>query len=296
MRQAILLAALMLASHLASAQVLNVAYLDGEAQVASGSNWRELSLGDVVSTDASIRLLPGAVLELKSTGSMLTLTRAGTYAIGALLKARRTLGSPGVSNALVSFMRQLASPAAGKQNDVLGLRGPERSKPDEDGWSESSAQVFLDTGKDYIKAGRYDLAIEQLKKALDAATDEEAPEIHYYLADASSLGGDMKGAWKQVASLKPTIAVPYYVDFVLLKAKLLVETSAYADALDLLASEGPALSQDAQRAPLYYFLLGLGYRGKSDSENADRAFAKVVSISAESDLGKTASELLTQLP
>jgi tetratricopeptide (TPR) repeat protein len=296
MRQVIILAALLLASQLATAQGLNVAYLEGEAQVASGASWKALSLGDPVSTDASIRLLPGALIELKGTGADVTLTHPGTYALGTLLKARRTLGSPGVSSAIVSFLRQLAFPPAKNRADVLGLRGPNRSKSPENEWSESSAQVFLDAGKEYIKAGSYDRAIEQLNEALDAATDEEVPEIHYYLADASFLGGDVKGAWKQVASLKPAVAAPYYRDFLLLKAKLLEETSAYADALDLLAGEGAAFSQDAQRAPLYYFLLGLGYRGTGDSENANLAFRKVIAISAESDLGKTAGELLTQLP
>jgi len=42
----------------------------------------------------------------------------------------------------------------------------------------------------------------------------------------------------------------------------------------------------------YYFLLGLGYRGEGESENAKKAFSEVIAISADSDLGRAAGELL----
>jgi Tfp pilus assembly protein PilF len=77
---------------------------------------------------------------------------------------------------------------------------------------------------------------------------------------------------------------------ILLEAKLLEDTSAYKNAVTWLADND--LSQDAQRAPLYYFLLGMGYRGEGDAENAKQVFSKVVSISRDSELGKAAEELM----
>jgi hypothetical protein len=49
------------------------------------------------------------------------------------------------------------------------------------------------------------------------------------------------------------------------------------------------------RAPLYYFLLGIGYRGIGDVPSEKASFSKVVAISADSDLGKSAAQLLTNI-
>jgi tetratricopeptide (TPR) repeat protein len=292
MRRAAILFVLVFISEIAAAQSYNVSYLEGKAQVASGTSWRELSIGDVIAPDSSIRLKADAILQLKGSGVELTLCHAGTYSSAALLQTRRAITSPGVATALVSLLRQLAFPAAKNRSSVLGARGADESKSDEDGWSESSAEVFLDAGREYLKAGKRDKAIEQLQEALDAASEEEAPEIRYYLAYALSLNGDLKRAWKQTALLNPAALVSWYGDFILLKAKLLEDTSAYAEALALLGHEGGSLASDAQRAPLYYFLLGLGYGGTGEAAKAKEAFSKVSSIAAESDLGKAAKELM----
>ena len=292
MRHAAILFVLVFLSGIAAAQSFSVSYLEGKAQVACGTSWKELSIGDVVAPDSSIRLKADALLQLKGSGAELTLSRAGTYSLAALLEARRTITSSTVATALASFFRQLSFPAAKNRSSALGARGADESKSDEDGWSESSAEVFLDAGKEYLKAGKYEKAIEQLEEALDAASEEEAPEIRYYLGYALSLSGDLKQAWRQTASLKPAASVSWYGDFILLRAKLLEDTSAYAEAVALLSDEGASLSQDVKRAPLYYFLLGLAYRGAGDSENAKQAFSKATSISQDSDIGTAAQQLM----
>ena len=145
--------------------------------------------------------------------------------------------------------------------------------------------MFLAAGKEYIKAGKYDKAIDQLKEALESATASESPEIHYYLAYASSLNGDVREAWKQAANLQPSTSDRWAADFILLKAKLLEDTSAYNEAVSWLTQND--LAEDAQRVPLYYFLLGLGYRGANGNEKAKQVFSKVVAISAQSDFGES---------
>ena len=288
-REALLIFALVVATSL-HAQDLSVVYLEGVVQVRSGASWTELQIGDAVPRESAIRLQNGGSLQLKGTGADFYLNRPGTYAIRDLVAARQKLSSKGVAGALINSLRSLAFGRGTNQNAAGGARAADKGKSEDDSWVESSAEVFLAAGREYIKGGKFDQAIAQLNEALDSATGEEIPEIQYYLAEASSLNGDVRGAWKQIADLRPGASDTWAGDFVLLKAKLLEDTSAYTEAVDWLKAND--LSQDAQRGQLYLFLLGLGYRGANQEVGATAALGKVVAISAESDLGKAAGELL----
>jgi hypothetical protein len=98
----------------------------------------------------------------------------------------------------------------------------------------------------------------------------------------------MRKAWNQLASLRPNANDAWVADFILLRARLLEETSTYKEAISWLTHNG--LSNDVQRAPLYYFLFGLGCWGAGESESSKRAFSDVEKISGSSDLRKAVSE------
>ena len=294
MRRFLPLVVAVLAAQVGTAQGLVVAYLDGDAQLKSGSAWKPLSTGDLIATDSSIRLGANALIEVKGPGTDFTLTKPGTYGVRDVVAAGRRVSPPGVGATVTTAMRYMTFGAGKNQSATMGARGADQSGSDEPQWADSSAQVFLDAGKEYIKAGRYDKAADQLRQALACASDEETPEIHYYLGYAFSLGGNVREAWKQTADLKPSPGEAWYGDFILLKARLLEDTSSCADAAALLTQEGGTLAHDPQRAPLYYFLLGLAYRGTGDGPRAGQALSTVVSLAGEADLGKTAAALLSQ--
>ncbi len=142
------------------------------------------------------------------------------------------------------------------------------------------------------KSGQYGEAIEQFLQALDAATEQESPQVRYYLAYAYSLNGDTRAALKYAADLQPSSADEWASDFIILKAKLLVDSNAFAQDIAWLTQSGNDLSGDAQRGAIYQFLLGVGYRGIGDASNEKASLSKVVAISGESDLGRAAAELL----
>ena len=277
---------------LALAQSLSVAYLEGQAQLRIGSSWTELATGSAVPLTSSVRLPTGGLVQIKGGGIELTLSRPGIYVVRDIVAARRAVSNPGIDAVVAGSLRHLVSGPTERQSTAMGGRAENESKSDDETWAETSSEVFLAAGKEYIKAGKYDKAMEQIREALEGATDQEAPKIHYYLAYAASLNGDVREAGRQIADLQPTTSDAWAEDFIILKAKLLEDTSAYAEAVALLTHEGNVLSQDAQRAPLYYFLLGLGCRGAGEKESAKRAFSEVVAISAESDLGRAATKLL----
>ncbi|HUJ74840.1 MAG TPA: hypothetical protein VL359_08275, partial [bacterium] len=104
--------------------------------------------------------------------------------------------------------------------------------------------------------------------------------------------GDVRGAWKQMQGLQPGPSDAWRGDFVILKAKMLEDASAFAETTTWLTQSANDLSGDAEYAPLYYFLLGLGYRGAGQGDNARQAFSAVVRIAGDTDIGKSAAALL----
>jgi tetratricopeptide (TPR) repeat protein len=241
-----------------------------------------------------VRIADSSFLEIGGSASTISLSQKGTYVLGRLIADSKQFSSAGVAQALSSRLTVLfGAPAA--QSTAMGVRA---DKADDSGgisWITSDAQVYVDSGKAYIKSGDYKKAIDELKQALDYATDSELPEVRYFLGYAYSLDGNVRDALKQVADLKPSDLENDAADLVILKGKLLFDTSAFARDVQWLSSNAALVKGDSQRAPLYYLLLGLSYNGTGDQVNAKENLQKVVGISADSDLGKTASELLKQL-
>ncbi|HUX20363.1 MAG TPA: tetratricopeptide repeat protein, partial [Spirochaetia bacterium] len=226
--------------------------------------------------------------------STISLSQGGTYVLGRLLANSQQSKSAGVAQALSSRLTVLFG-APASQSATMGVRA---DKADDSGgisWTTSDAQVYVDSGKAYIKSGDYPKAIDELKQALDYATDSELPEVRYYLGYAYSLAGNTRDALKQIGALKPGDLENDAADLVILKGKLLFDTSAFAGDVQWLSSNASLVKNDTQRAPLFYLLLGLSYNGSGDRTNAKENLEKVVAISADSELGKTAAELLKQL-
>ena len=134
--------------------------------------------------------------------------------------------------------------------------------------------------------------VDALMQALGAATTQEMPEVRYYLACARSMSGDTRGALKLIEGLDAPAAEDWAFDFAIFKAKLLADTNAYREEIAWLAAWGPALSKDPDRAPVYYFLLALGYRGTGDVRAERQSLSRVVSLDGDGELGNSAARLL----
>ncbi len=275
-----------------AAPAFSVSYVEGAAYLRSGSSWQALAIGDTVSSDASVRLDAGAAMQLKGAGADIYLTQKGTYAVGDLLAARQKLGSAGVVQAISASLVYLLAGRVKNQSTAAGARGADESASLDSEWVESNAQENIDQAKDDIQSGDYTAAVGKLTEALDDATGDEVAETHYYLASAYSLNGDTPDAVRQIAGAKPAGGASWSGDYVLLQAKLYQDTFAFAQAVQWLNQPGNDLSNDAQRASLYYFLLGLGYRGAGDEQKATASLQKVVTLEGTSNLGTTAAGLL----
>lgn len=172
------------------------------------------------------------------------------------------------------------------QTGAGSMQEPPASAPDDE------ARSSLSAGKALIVTEQYERAAAMLTDALAAATEDELPEVRYYLAYAQSMTGDTPAALKLTDDLEPAGDEEWAADFVILRAQLLVDASAFSDEVKWLAGHAAGVSTDPDLAPAYYFLLALGHRGMGDISKGKQNLSKVVSLSAKSELGKAAAHLL----
>ena len=163
----------LLSVRLAAGQNFAVSCLEGQAQLRVGTIWTELPIGNAL--DSSIRLSTNAFVQIKGAGIEFTGGRPGTCTVRNEVAARRALFSSEVRVALGESLRHPILGPIRAQGTATGAKGANEE------WMESSAQVFLAAGKEYLKLGKYDRAIEQFTETLKSATHEESPKIGYYL-------------------------------------------------------------------------------------------------------------------
>jgi tetratricopeptide (TPR) repeat protein len=277
-----------------AAQELSVSYLDGKVSQKNGFSWQELSIGDAISADATLRVEAHTYVEFSTGSARITLSQPGTYIVKSLVSASRSLHSAGAGEALNAMLSALVSGRSQNQTSVGGVRAGDKSKDQDSGYFSSDADIFLKSGKDYIGSGQYDKAIEELKQAKEAAEESERGEVRYYLAEAYSLNGETRSAFAQIVELQPENSAAWLPDFILLKGKILIDVSAYDQSAKWLAEKGAGLAMDAQRMQTYFFLMGLAYKGTGEIEKERQSFTRVISAGGDSELGKAAAKLMQE--
>ncbi|HUX21035.1 MAG TPA: hypothetical protein VMW69_07325 [Spirochaetia bacterium] len=277
-------------------QSLTTSYAQGDVEVQSGSGWKPVTIGDTVAVGGMLRMAAGAYVELSGSGGIdITLSEPGTYSMTSLLSSARRMKGTGYDSVLVNAFAALAGGTSSVQSSAMGVRGANESASTQPQWVTSDAQVFIDAAKSFIQSGAYPKAIDQLKLALDSASDSELPTVHYYLAEVYSLNGNLRDSLKEISQVKPSGSEDWYADYAILRAKLLVDSYAFAQEVAWLKLKQNDLSQDAQRSAVYYFSLALGYRGLGNKADEQRDLTEVTRISAGTNLARSASRLLASL-
>ena len=225
-----------------SAQTLSVEYLEGYARVSKGASWVELAIGEIVPPSASVRLGKDSCLELRSTSSRIILCRMGTYSVRDLVSANLALNSRGVTRAVSAFFGYLFTGPTGNATGVSGARGAEKNNNWDSEWVRSSAEVFLEAGEIFISSAQYEKAIEQFVRALEVASPMEIAEVKVDLAYAYLLIGNTREALNQADGVEMKGNEHWVPGFVLLKARLLMDTNAFAQEIDWLTQQGNDLS------------------------------------------------------
>jgi hypothetical protein len=295
-------ALLALATVRLSAQTVTVDYMEGSASQRTAAAWAVLSIGDMIPLDGSVRVDNHSLVQLATPGAAITLSRPGTYVIRKLLAARASLHAAGAAQAVAVAFSLIVRGSPERLDTVGGVRSERMPGVDDLGIDQLDVPTptvvnlsYVEIGKGQIASEDYKNAIDTLLEAVRLAGPGDTREARFYLATAYSLSGDTRRALVVIPGDAPEGTEEWAPDLILLRAKLLEDTFAFTEAADLLVKQGRSLAFDEERAPTYFFLLALAYRGNGDAVRQNLCLDQVISLAAESGLGATAAQL-RQMP
>ncbi len=303
-RLVLLLSAVLCIAAAASAQDLRIEYLEGLLEVQSGGGWRPARAGETVAAGSSVRLSAGGLAELSAGELRVILHQPGTYAVGALLQSSRQSLAWGLGRLLKTKIRALFSaPAGGSESSGARARealdGPGELQLMEDEEEEARQAVWRAEAaaaaqiEGLLARGRAGEAAAEADRAGAKASPAGRPYFQFLLASARCLEGRYAEALRALPAEVPEQA-PYYGEYALLKARLLLEGQAYREALALFdrllaGSPEPGAAQQA------WFLSAFCSLQLGDRAQTRRRLQKARELNQGSEIGAKAKEMLDSL-
>jgi hypothetical protein len=214
-----------------------VTFVDGSAQVQSGSAWKKLDFDDKFDSALSVKLAVGAVLEIKAqNGSVVTIAAPGTYLVDSLFKPRTEQGT------ITTIAGKLEKLAKGGPQDstVAGVRGAEAGQPAVTMWAggteeaDAMAKSAFDAARGGDNAGAYKLYMEAAALYIDASDPTGAARSAYSASLSAMATGSGARALAALRTASPEDAGALRGSYALALATLSARYGATADAKSLL--------------------------------------------------------------
>lgn len=292
----VLILLLVLPALTVSAADFEVVYMDGSADIGRGGSWRPLYAGDGVGSSDSIKVHPGALVELSGSGGTLMLSREGTYAVASLaedLDRKSTIGLGSMLSSRMSTIFQGSS--VENRSTVAGVRGDVMDGDDTMTWMESGNQALIDEGVELLQEGDAEEAWEIFLDAYYSAMDGvESAAAAFYLAGIADMQGNLADAAEWIGEEELGLDHELYPDFVILKGKLLVDTLQYEAALELFASwDGRFAGKDQQQT--VGLLHGFALASLGRNSEARTILTSTAALDPASETARAANTLKGQL-
>jgi hypothetical protein len=268
---------------------LSVDYLDGTVELKSGSSWIALNIGDSVPADATIRVTKGSSIELSRGATTVSFLLPGSYFVADALQKIDKL-SPAIGSTL-GKIRGVATGLEKKTGTVGGVRGASQSGANAmwiDDLEEVRAQV-----KDLFAKEKYAEAIPPLEEAMGGDLSvEENEEMSLLLATAHDALGQTAQAWSAVADTAPVASSRYYVDLQMMKARLLLQSMLFTDALSTLNPVLTTAGASGEQIQQGWFLAAVCQRALGDEQAAKKALDTGLALDPSSATGKQIAEIM----
>jgi TolA-binding protein len=267
----------------AFAQVFTVGYQDGTTEIQTAKGWKALAIGDQVPADATVRLSQDGSLELQRGKTKITLLKDGTYAMATFAKATDASGSGGVGGAIAQKLSGLVTEKP-KASAAGGVRGAQQGTGDVT-WVDESDETRT-TVQTLLDKKQYADAAKALNSAIaEATTDADTAEFRYLLGVAYYGSGQTAKAYRALQKVDATPDVEWYARYVILKAQVLVDSSSFKDALDVL-TPFVAAYPTGEATQVAWLLTGLSKKGLQDAAGARAAFDAGYKLDPATDTAK----------
>jgi tetratricopeptide (TPR) repeat protein len=276
-----------------SAEELTVEYLDGMLEIQEDSEWTELDIGDTIPEGSRLRLSDDGLAELSAGRITITLNQDGSYKTEELLEAGKKVASWNIGSVVNSKLKRLIAPDQQAQTAVMGVRGA--AQDDEElTWIDEGEQ-YLQQGREFLLAEDYEAAAATFLEGADFLFDDlERQEYLFYAAYSYAQLGSNAQALSLLEEVVPEADVSYFVDYVLLAGKLLIESLAFEDALNLFDAY-LSKPDGGETTQVVYFLSALCLQGLGNHREALKSLETAYEIDKDSIYGIAAQQMMTDL-
>jgi hypothetical protein len=270
-----------------------VAYLDGTVELQSAAKWMALSIGDKVLQDAMVRVAKDSSMQLSRAGLTLSFLTPGSFSVSDIMAKTTQSKNSGLSSALGKTAAALTgtNQKVQKTGTLGGARASEAVKPKDTLWVDELDEVRTKVNSLFAEQKFAD-AVKLLEKTrAEGLSDDENVEVSFLLASANYSQGETVRAWKAVADQNPAPSSKFYSNILLMKAQLLMESSSFPEAIDVLNKlTGPAvIPETAQQA---WLMAGLCNRFQGNEQAAKDAWNKGLALVPGSDTAKLITDTM----
>jgi len=219
-----------------SAAPLTVSWADGKVDKQQGSTWLVVNMGDTIDSSDTLRLGPGASVEIIDGKRKVSLTAAGTYPLDSILR-KGAVSVAKKSSALDKLGKLVDPKASTSASTVAAVRGAAVEPGKETmTWASDSGDVasIMEAGRQLVRDGNF---IEAALKFGDAAYESEGDEKDaaiYAQAWALAAADSSAQAVKLLRGM--TSSGVWAAPRVLLLARLDIDSGAKDEAKVLLGS------------------------------------------------------------
>jgi tetratricopeptide (TPR) repeat protein len=264
--------------------------------VKRGGSWQELYIGDSITGSDTLRLEQDAIVELRGKSEQLTFVKEGTYRVGDMVQTPKKHQQRGFGSMLAGKMSSMFSGAKHQSpGSVGGVRGAEAGEKQGLSWVESDTQELITAGKQHLENGEYQQALSQFQEAYDYAFDrQEEQDASFYIGYTYTAMGEKGRAVKQLKAIDPQPEADYYYNYYFLLSKLLLDGFAFQEATELLLSFDATYASSDEKQVID-FLTGIAFWEAENNEKASEYLTRAVEADPESEMGRSAAELLASI-
>lgn len=216
----------------------SVSYINGEVFLLLRGKEEYLYIGDLLSVKDRIRIEEGGILEIQGDSRNFTLAGPGTFDISSMLTLAGNRESVPLGRLLGRRIERLISSSdLVNPSSVMGVRGAAVDDAEID-WIGSESDLYISRGREEIKQRDYFAAQQSFSRGLETAREfgetESEAELSFLLSYTQSINGESGPALYTLSSLQADPYAPWYPEYRLHHARLLLESGAAEKAVEIM--------------------------------------------------------------
>ena len=274
-----------------SAVNFTVDFFDGRLEFREKQgDWRQLSIGDVIPADCSIRLSNHGFAEFSAGTKRVTLTQAGVYSSSELMGSgpetanfRQIIGS--------KFSNLVIRRPGGARNAAAAVRAAALDSDDFITWEDESAN-YLEDGLALMEAGDFIGARESFKEGSLWESGTTQRECVFRHGIAEQILGNPKLARAALMAVNPTKDDSFLGEYTIMMTIMYLESMEYEQAEKTVSNYLLTNPSDGAAIQAAWLLSAYSLAELGDEKGSKVSLKKAIELGPNNEIGMAAADML----